>query len=176
MSDDSDFEDFDDFIRELDTLYRKLSKRLSKQIREIERMVEHETTRDEWDIKTIDKHGIKGFVAKKRSQNPPLRFPKEILENEAFFEPLVDIFEDKRSLKIYIELPNVTKEEIDLTISDGKIEVKAGVLYKIIPLPTRKIESEKAQAKYKNGVLKIRIPKLGRFARVKKGKYKIKVK
>jgi len=182
MSDDSDFEDFDELIRELDTFYRKLSKKLSKQLRELERMVEEERISGEWDIQTFDKPGVKGFIAKKRFEGMPARlrekprlaFPKEVLEEEKI-EPLIDVFEDRKTLRIYVELPVVDKEEIELTIFDGKVEVKAGDFYKIILLPTRKINGEKARAKYKNGVLKIRIPKLGMFARVKEGKYQVKI-
>ena len=176
MSDDSNFEDFDELIRQLDIFYKKLSKKLSKQLRELEDMAEREAASGEWDIQTFDKPGIKGFIAKRKfgdTKAPRLNFPKEILEEEV--EPLIDVFEDRRTLRIYIELPGLNKEEIELTIFDGKLEVKAGGFYKIIILPSKKINCEKARAKYKNGVLKIRIPKLGILSRQKEGTYKIKI-
>lgn len=174
MSEDSDFEDFDEFIRELDVLYRKLSRKLSKQIKEIEKMVERETACEDWGIRTIDGRGVRGFITRKRFENPLRDLSKGVFEAE-FSEPLIDVFENKKSIRIYMELPGLALEQIELMIFDGKIEVKADDFHKIIPLPTRKINSEKARAIYKNGILKIRIPKIGRFARPKREKYRIRV-
>ncbi|KPV64181.1 MAG: Small heat shock protein HSP16.5 [Candidatus Bathyarchaeota archaeon BA2] len=62
-------------------------------------------------------------------------------------------------MKLYVELPGVEKNDIQLNVTEGRAEVKAKNFYKVIDLPTRDVEFEKATANYKNGVLEVLIPK-----------------
>ncbi|MCK4313474.1 Hsp20/alpha crystallin family protein, partial [Candidatus Bathyarchaeota archaeon] len=59
----------------------------------------------------------------------------------------------------YLELPGEEKDDIQLNVTEGKVEVKAKKFYKTIDIPTRNINIENISSKYKNGVLEITIPK-----------------
>ena len=74
-------------------------------------------------------------------------------------EPLTDIFEDERSIKIYFEVRGEDKKDIQLNVTAGKVEVKAKNFYKMINLPKSNIDLENASSKYKNSVLEVTIPK-----------------
>ena len=74
------------------------------------------------------------------------------------WEPLTDVFEDEKAVKIYLELPNEEKDDVTLNIIKGKVEVKAKTFYKMMLVPEN-IDIEKASSQYKNGVLTIMIPK-----------------
>jgi len=69
------------------------------------------------------------------------------------------VFEEKDNVKLYVELPGAEKDDIQLNVTEGQVEVKAKNFYKTIDLPTRDVESNKAVANYKNGVLEVTIPK-----------------
>jgi HSP20 family protein len=119
----------------------------------------------EWDIKPIEEPGVKGYVARGRFQfgkSQPLKLPKQIKDEVR--EPLTDVFEDKDSVKLYVELPGAEKDDIQLNVTDGHVEIKAKNFYKTIDLPTKDVESDKAVANYKNGVLEVTIPKMKKSA------------
>ena len=103
-------------------------------------------------------------------------------------KPLADIEENDKEVVIKFEIPGVDKRDIQLNITQNKIEVRVerkqeekikregfyrlersyGGFYRAISLPTEVIP-EKAKAKYRDGILEVRIPK------VKKKKSKIEI-
>jgi len=92
--------------------------------------------------------------------------------------PRVDVFERDGNLVVKAELPGVKQEDVDLTIEDGdlvlraeqqsehevreenwhRMERQSGSLYRRLPLPER-IEPGKIDATLKDGVLEVVIPK-----------------
>jgi len=72
--------------------------------------------------------------------------------------------------RAYVELPGVEKNDIQLDVTDGRAEVKAKNFHKVLDLPTKDVEFEKASANYKNGVLEVIIPKTKKTAREEKKK------
>jgi len=149
---------FDEIFRDTDPYFRKLAERMFKEMEEIEKAIKSGELQGEWDVKPIEKPGVKGYVARGRFQlDEPLKFPKQAIDEVR--EPLVDIFEDKDYVKLYVELPGVEKNDIQLNVAEGRAEVKAKNFYKLIDLPTKDVEFEKATANYKNGVLEVAIPK-----------------
>ncbi|MDH5635833.1 MAG: Hsp20/alpha crystallin family protein, partial [Candidatus Bathyarchaeota archaeon] len=92
---------------------------------------------------------------------PEPQRPFEVQESalEETREPLADIFEEEKAIKIYVEVPGEEKDDIQLNVTAGNVEVKAKRFYKMIDLPTSNIDIEKASSKYKNGVLEVTIPK-----------------
>jgi len=92
--------------------------------------------------------------------------------------PSVDIFEEKDDVVVKTELPGMTKKDIEVNISDDtitlsgekkkeeKVEKKNyyhlersyGSFSRSFRLPTD-VQTDKAKASFKNGVLEIRIPK-----------------
>ncbi len=94
------------------------------------------------------------------------------------FTPACDITETDEDFDIHIDLPGVSKEEIDLKITqkilsvqgerqteDGKEpryvrrERKSGYFSRSFALPDD-VDTEQIEAKFKNGVLSIHIPKV----------------
>lgn len=136
--------EFDDIFEEMDTFYKKLMKKLFKEIDELEK------TLNEQDIKT------------ELSEIPELpQIPRYVTEEP--FEPLTDIIEEKDQIKIYMELPAVDENDVQLTICDDRVEIKAKNFYKQIRLPTKRLAVERASATYRNGVLQVTIPKAKLF-------------
>jgi HSP20 family molecular chaperone IbpA len=149
---------FDDILGDIDTFYRKLTERMFRQMEEIDKAVRSGRLQGEWDVRPIEKPGVKGYVAQGRFQlGEPLTLPKHALNETR--EPLTDTFEDKEHVKLYVELPGVEKDDIQLNITDTQAEIKAKNFYKAIDLPTSNVDFEKANANYKNGVLEVLIPK-----------------
>jgi HSP20 family molecular chaperone IbpA len=129
-----------------------------KEMEEIEEAIKSGKLQGEWEVKPIEEPGAKGYVARGRFQlGEPLTLPKQAIDEVR--EPLTDVFEEQDHVKLYVELPGVEKDDIQLNVTEGRAEVKAKNFYKVIDLPTRDIEFEKATANYKNGVLEVLIPK-----------------
>jgi HSP20 family molecular chaperone IbpA len=129
-----------------------------KEIEEIEKAIRSGKLQGEWEVKPIEKPGVKGYVARGRFQfGEPLTFPEHAIDEVR--EPLADVFEDKDHVKLYVELLGVEKNDIQLNVTEGRAEVKAKNFYKVLDLPTRHVEFEKATANCKNGVLQVIIPK-----------------
>jgi len=149
----------DDVFSDMDSYFKKLAERMFKEMEEFEKAIRSGKLQGEWEVKPIDKPGVKGYVAQGRFQlGEPLTVPKHALDEVR--EPLTDVFEDKDCVKLYVELPGVEKNDIQLNVTQGKAEVKAKNFYKLVDLPTKDVEFEKASANYKNGVLEVVIPKV----------------
>ncbi len=108
--------------------------------------------------------------------------------------PRIDIYETEKEVVAEAELPGVELKDITVEVKDNvlKIEAKkeekkeekgkgyyrkeisAGYYKRAVPLPVEVI-GEKAEAEYKEGVLKVRIPKKEIKKEEKRG-VKIKVK
>ena len=149
---------FDETFRDIDAFYKKLTEKMFRQMEEIDKAIQSGRLQGEWDVRPIEKPGVRGYVAQGRFQlGEPLTVPKQALDETR--EPLTDVFEDKEHVKLYIELPGVDKDDIQLNVTATQAEIKAKNFYKTIDLPSRNAEFEKAAANYKNGVLEVLIPK-----------------
>ncbi len=107
----------------------------------------------------------------------PSWFPDLRLEREVI-SPTVDIFEEDDDVVVKVELPGMKKEDIDVNITDDtvtisgekkkeeKIEKKNyfrmersyGSFTRSFRMPTE-VQSDKAKANFKDGILEVRIPK-----------------
>lgn len=92
--------------------------------------------------------------------------------------PRIDMSETDKELLVKVELPGMTEKDVDISISGDmltisgekkqekeqnekgwyRMERQYGSFYRTIPLPYE-IESDRAEALYKNGVLSIKLPK-----------------
>ena len=101
-----------------------------------------------------------------------------LLPAKYFRTPLCDVKESDDKVMAAFELPGIDKKDIELNITDDRIEVRAekkeeqeikgkdeyryfastGSFYRNIPLPAE-VDADKATAVFKNGVLKIEAPK-----------------
>jgi len=110
--------------------------------------------------------------------------------------PRVDVYETNGNVVAEIELPGVEPKDIDLEVEKDAIKVEAkreqkkeekkkgyyrkelsqGYYKRIVPLPVE-VQEKKAKAVYKDGVLKVEIPKVKPKEEKKKGvKIEIKTK
>ena len=92
--------------------------------------------------------------------------------------PAVDLYEEKDEIVVKAELPGMTKDDIQINITDKLLTLRGerkqeeetketnyyrservyGAFSRTLPLPVE-IKPEKAHATFKNGVLEIRLPK-----------------
>lgn len=174
--------DFDEIFGDFDVFNSNFAKKVQKMMKEINREVKSGKLKGNWEINRIETPEAKGYVIRGHfgSKEPlepfePLnpfdpinprrrpapqrlfKIPQSALKEVR--EPLADVFEEEKSTKIYIELPGENKDDIQLNVTAGKVEVKAKNFYKMIDLPTSNIDYERASSKYKNGVLEVLIPK-----------------
>lgn len=76
-------------------------------------------------------------------------------------EPLVDVIDQEDAYEVIAELPGVEKKDIRLHATDELLEIKTENerrFFKEIPFKTP-VKPETAMARYKNGVLSVRIQK-----------------
>jgi HSP20 family protein len=98
--------------------------------------------------------------------------------------PSVDFWETDLELILLADIPGINQEDLDITVNDNEVilkgeirhyetleengyyltERRSGSFYRAIPMPVQ-VKSENAIAKYKNGVLELRIPKMENTAR-----------
>ncbi|MEM2936017.1 MAG: Hsp20/alpha crystallin family protein [Candidatus Bathyarchaeia archaeon] len=163
---------FEEIFRDMERFQRRMMERMAEEMEEIEEAVRSGKLEGEWDFKPISRPGVKGYVARGRFwPREPWRTP--LPAEDEVREPLTDVFEDKEAVKLYVELPGVEKDDIQLNIRDGKAEIRAKNFYKAVNLPSGNLDAEKASANYKNGVLEVTIPKTKGVLEEKKQKIKI---
>ncbi len=108
------------------------------------------------------------------------------------FSPSIDVKENEKEFIIKAELPGVNEKNIDVTVTNDSVTIKGekkeekedkdknyyymersyGSFCRVIPLEAE-IESGKAEARFKNGILDIKIPK-NQSAKAKGTKVSIK--
>lgn len=93
--------------------------------------------------------------------------------------PKVDVIDREREFVVRAELPGVKKDDVDLSVGENTVTIKAttsheekeekgdyyrceisrGSFMRTVPLPAY-VDSEKAKAKFDNGILELTLPKL----------------
>jgi HSP20 family protein len=97
----------------------------------------------------------------------------------ATFSPSVDIREDEKEVSIKAELPGLDEKDIEVSLSDDSLTIRGekkdekeekgkeywhretsyGSFRRVIPLPEG-LDTEKADARFKKGVLTVTLPRL----------------
>ena len=109
--------------------------------------------------------------------NVPKKFGIKEETGEDYREPLVDVMEGDKTVSITVELPGVSKDDIDLDLNDEdniltlRVDTPDRKYYKEIELPC-KVKPQSVKATYKNGILDVVFERAE--PRKKKGK-KIKI-
>jgi HSP20 family protein len=118
------------------------------------------------------------FFRRPFSLTRPSWFPRLRMPEIEEVSPSVDVFEERDEVVVKAELPGMSKEDIDVKVTDDvvtisgekkkeeriekknyyRIERSYGSFTRSFRLPTE-VQTEKASAKFKEGVLEIRIPK-----------------
>ncbi|MFX1390546.1 MAG: Hsp20/alpha crystallin family protein [Promethearchaeota archaeon] len=118
------------------------------------------------------------FPFRTRRRRP---FSLTIADNEPIFRtPLANITEDKDNFNVIAELPGMDKKNIEITISEGNLEIKGEIkeekkeekegelvrrefhsskYYRAFSLPDN-IDADKIEANLDKGVLTVKIPKV----------------
>jgi len=109
------------------------------------------------------------------SDNSPVK--KETAADEAALLPPVDVVEDASGITLYADLPGVPKEKLNLHVEadtltiEGEIdlEMPGGMeashaevslpRYRRVFTLSKELDASKVSAEFKNGVLKLAIPK-----------------
>lgn len=96
----------------------------------------------------------------------------------AVWSPRVDLSEDEESYYVHVDVPGVTREDLDINYHDGvlaisgdrksfekdekenylRVERAFGHFYRAFTLP-KSVIAENISANYADGVLKVRVPK-----------------
>ena len=98
----------------------------------------------------------------------------------AEFSPRMDLKETEDAYSVKLTMPGIDKDDIDISITDGILTIKGETkeesenedekgtwlvrehnhysYYRSVRLPSE-VEADKAEAEYKNGVLKLTLPK-----------------
>jgi HSP20 family protein len=112
-------------------------------------------------------------------------------EEEVEWLPSLDVAETKNELVVKAEVPGMDPKDIDISLSDGVLTIRGekrqekeekeadyhlversyGSFTRSVQLP-REVQSDKISASYKNGILKIALPK---SEEAKKKEIKIKI-
>ncbi|WP_296428387.1 Hsp20/alpha crystallin family protein [Yoonia sp.] len=94
------------------------------------------------------------------------------------FGPSTDVTETDKGVDVSIELPGMTEDDIDISLSGNAMTIRGekkieheeqrkgiymserhyGAFYRTVPLPAG-VDPDKAEAKFKNGVLTVSLPK-----------------
>jgi HSP20 family protein len=117
--------------------------------------------------------------------------PRRKIEELGEWSPSLDLSETKNDLVVKAEIPGIDPKDIDISLSNDILTIKGekkqereekeennhfiersyGAFSRSIRLP-REVQSDKIDASYKNGVLKVTLPK---SEEAKKREIKIKV-
>lgn len=99
--------------------------------------------------------------------------------NSVSFVPAVEISETPEAIQLRVEVPGMEAKDLDVQVTaeavaisgerksearheeDGMVrsEFRYGKFQRVIPLPSR-IQNDKVEAQYKDGVLNLRLPKV----------------
>lgn len=86
-------------------------------------------------------------------------------------EPLVEVYEEGDEVIIVAEVPGVSKEDINLTVSDRELEISVDTpkrkYYKRVELP-KDVDPNTIKASYRNGILEVKVKKVGEEKEKKK--------
>lgn len=109
----------------------------------------------------------------------PLNLPtREGVEKDAWVRPLSDFYETKSHICADVDLPGIEKKDISLNVSNDRIEIRAekkhekkeekkgafrmersySGFFRSFVLPSH-VDASKINASFKDGVLKLRVPK-----------------
>ena len=114
---------------------------------------------------------------------------EENLPQQMYRRPVTDLREEDNKIIAEMEVPGIPKDKLEVNITNDEIEVKGeqesevkdedneegyyryerrcNSFYRRIPLPAE-VDSDKAMASYKDGILKVEVPKTKQVEEKKK--------
>lgn len=169
--------DFDDDFGEFSVFNNRFAKKLLEEMDAIFKEVRDGKLAGTWETREINEPEVKGRISigrfesdqawepldplKPRRRRPMPEIPFELPEtmSKEVRDPLTDVFEEENAISIYVELPGEEKEDIHLKVKEGTLDIRARNFSKKIDLPDDNVSPEKMTSEYKNGVLRITLPK-----------------
>ena len=161
------FEEFEEFAKEMERHFEEEMRRLTEELPPDlvrERVTESGVRREYGPFVygysiTIGPDGKP--IIREFGNVRPGALPKGV-EFKPEREPLVDVIEEDKQIKVVAEIPGVKKDDIDLRVDEStltiRVETAERKYFKEISLPTPVSESG-AKATYNNGVLEVILPK-----------------
>ena len=121
---------------------------------------------------------LEEFFRRPLSLFGPSWFPRLRMHELEELSPTIDIFEEGNDVVVKAELPGMKKEDIDVKLTDNTIAISGekkkeekvekkdfyrmersyGSFARAFSLPSE-VQTDKVKAQFKDGILKIRIPK-----------------
>ena len=155
----------------IDELFRELTEELEEFERGIWRRFEEIEVPEKESMKpivygfriTIGPDGIPRVEEFGNVRRTPRAKPKIVVSEER--EPLVDVIESDKDIRVIVEMPGVDKDKISVKVVDNRKLIVRGSnhnrkYYKEIELPCE-VKPETAKATYRNGVLEVKLEKKG---------------
>lgn len=186
MSSDNDNEDIpewfkkrrnpakDPFFGNIDEMFKEMERMMDEELKDFTEKVPKEYVKERKlpDGSTVKELGpfVYGYSMKIGPDGKPevqefgnikkgLKGPPEVKEER---EPLVDIVENEKEVRVVVELPGVEKTDIKLHGTEDSIDISVdkpqNKYYKEVQLPV-KVRVKEATSTYKNGVLEVVLPK-----------------
>jgi HSP20 family molecular chaperone IbpA len=155
---------FDDIFKEFREIEKKMTERMFNDFEDFEKAFESGEIKGNWQVEPIERPGLRGFVARGYfSTTEPFERPKDLLpplkpSPKEPRKPFYDINEKEDTLELYIELPGVEEEEIEIKADKENFHVKAGAFELKIDISKWILDTENFSKEYKNGVLKASLP------------------
>lgn len=165
----------DPFFSDIDDMFKEMEKMMDEELKDFTEKVPKEYIKERKlpDGSTVKELGpfVYGYSMKIGPDGKPdiqefgnikkgLKGPPEVKEER---EPLVDIVETEKEIRVVAELPGVEKTDIKLHGTDDSIDISVdkpqNKFYKEVQLPA-KVKVREATSTYKNGVLEVILPKL----------------
>jgi HSP20 family protein len=164
----------DPFFGDIDDMFREMERMMDEELKNFTEKVPKEYVKERRlpDGSTVRELGpfVYGYSMKIGPDGKPeiqefgnlkkgLKGPPQIREER---EPLVDIVDTDREIRVVAELPGVEKCDIKLHGTEDSLEISVDTpqykYYKEVELPA-KVRVREANSTYKNGVLEVVLPK-----------------
>jgi HSP20 family protein len=165
----------DPFFGNIDEMFKEMERMMDEELKDFTEKVPKEYVKERKlpDGSTVKELGpfVYGYSMKIGPDGKPevqefgnikkgLKGPPEVKEER---EPLVDIVENEKEVRVVVELPGVEKTDIKLHGTEDSIDISVdkpqNKYYKEVQLPV-KVRVKEATSTYKNGVLEVVLPKV----------------
>jgi len=153
---------FDDFFRDFEEEFKDLEEDIARIFEDAQRATKEKGESQPFIYGFSVNLGPNGEPKIERFSNVPAAGEEQQPLDEAP-EPLVDVIESEKDVKVVAEIPGVSKEDIGLAVSEDSLDIDVNTaaltFHKSVPLPV-KVKPDVSKAAYRNGVLEVTLARL----------------